>query len=47
MVDNFLNGGLKVTTKNPNRTINSKIKKKRTKSAIPYKNKTFNNYKFK
>ena len=47
MVDNFLNGGLKVTTKNPNRTINNKTKKKRTNSAIPYKNKTFNNYKFK
>ena len=46
-VDKFLNGSKKVRTKNPNRTINSKVKKKRTNSAIPYKNKTFNNYKFK
>ena len=46
-VDKFLNGSKKVRTKNLNKTINSKVKKKRTNSAIPYKNKTFNNYKFK
>ena len=49
MVDNFLNGSSKVKFNNQNRNMSKKIKnkKRRTNSTIPFKNKTFHNYKFK
>ena len=49
MVDNFLNGSSKVKFNNKNKNISNsaKNKKRRTNSALPFKNKTFQNYKFK
>ena len=49
MVDNFLNGSCKVKFNTQNRNMSNKFKnkKRRTNSAIPFKNKTFQNYKFK
>ena len=49
MVDNFLNGSSKVKFNTQNRNMSNKFKnkKRRTNSAIPFKNKTFQNYKFK
>ena len=49
MVDDFLNKGSNIKIRNLNRNINKKFKtkKKRNNSALPFKNKTFSNYKFK
>ena len=49
MVNDFLNKGSNIKIRNLNRNINKKFKtkKKRNNSALPFKNKTFSNYKFK
>ena len=49
MVNDFLNKGSNIKIRNLNRDINKKFKtkKKRNNSALPFKNKTFSNYKFK